>query len=119
MSDISRRHLFEAAGLALAASQITACKPEAKDTQALTLECNYIRKKMGGKNVKLRSFNGTVPGPMIKTKPGQMLKINVKNSLPPYDSKGWPGNHNIPHALDTTNLHLHGLDIAPHLFEPL
>ena len=48
-----------------------------------------------------------------------MLRITVKNSLPPYDSKGWPGNHNVPHALHSTNLHFHGLDIAPHLFEPL
>ena len=63
--------------------------------------------------MKLRAFNGTVPGPMIETRPGQLLRITVKNSLPPYDSTGWTGNHNVPHALDSTNLHLHGLDIAP------
>jgi len=122
MSNLSRRDLFAAAGVVLAAST-TACKREQQeqdpqDTQRLTLECNWLRKELGGKAVKLRAFNGVVPAPMIRTRPGQLLRITLKNSLPPYDSTGWPGNHNVPHALDTTNLHLHGLDIAPHLFEP-
>jgi suppressor of ftsI len=60
-----------------------------------------------------------VPGPMLKTKPGDTLRIRVQNSLPPYDSTGWNGDHNVPHDLSTTNLHLHGLDTIPHLFEPL
>src|SRR5205807_616394 len=29
------------------------------------------------------------------------------------------GSHNVPHMFDSTNLHLHGLDVLPHLFEPL
>ena len=121
MSIISRRELLAAAGVVLAATG-TACKreqQEERDTQSLTLECGWIRKEVAGKPVKLRAFNGTVPGPTIKTRPGQRLRITVKNSLTPYDSKGWPGNHNVPHALNSTNLHFHGLDIAPHLFEPL
>lgn len=117
MNTLSRRDLFAAAGFVLASSTI-ACKGDEPDTQSLTLECGWIDKTMGGKPVRLRAFNGTVPGPTIKTRPGQRLRITVKNSLPPFNSKGWPGNHNVPHALDTTNLHLHGLDIAPHLFEP-
>lgn len=122
MTDLSRRDLFVAAGMTLAASSI-ACKPTEStptntNVQSLTLECGWINKTLAGKAVKLRAFNGTVPGPMIKTAPGQNLRISIKNSLPRYDSTGWPGNHNVPHAIDSTNMHLHGLDIAPHLFEP-
>jgi len=122
MSSMSRRDLLAAAVLAAGATACTRVEPDGKrgdqDNQSLTLECGWIRKELGGKQVKLRAFNGTVPGPMIRTRPGQLLRITLKNSLPPYDSKGWPGNHNVPHALGATNLHMHGLDIAPHLFEP-
>jgi FtsP/CotA-like multicopper oxidase with cupredoxin domain len=115
---MSRRELLAAAGCVLAASATACERDDEPDTQSLTLECKWITKELAGKAVKLRAFNGTVPGPTIRTRPGQRLRITVQNSLPPYDSKGWPGNHNVPHALHTTNLHLHGLDIAPHLFDP-
>lgn len=121
---LSRRDLFVAAGLAVAAGSVGCRRAEPaegdaeRDVQSLTLECGWITKQLAGKSVKLRAFNGSVPGPFIKTRPGQRLRITVKNSLTPYESKGWPGNHNVPHALDSMNLHLHGLDVAPHLFEP-
>jgi FtsP/CotA-like multicopper oxidase with cupredoxin domain len=126
MTTMSRRDLLAAAGVAMAAGaagcrQAEPAGGEEKvdpNAQSLTLECGWITKELAGKSVKLRAFNGSVPGPFIKTRPGQRLRITVKNSLTPYDSTGWPGNHNVPHALDSTNLHLHGLDIAPHLFEP-
>lgn len=122
MITLSRRDLLVAAGMTVTASNIACRRTESiqpsTNTQALTLECKWITKELAGKTVKLRAFNGTVPGPMIRTTPGQHLRVLVKNSLPPYDSTGWPGDHNVPHAIDSTNLHLHGLDIAPHLFEP-
>ena len=125
MSTMSRRDLLAAAGV-VAAATAAACTREDEaarlpadlPSRSLRLECGWITKELGGRQVKLRAFNGTVPGPTITTRPGESLRITVKNSLPPYDSTGWPGNHNVPHALDATNLHLHGLDIAPHLFEP-
>jgi len=55
----------------------------------------------------------------MKIFPGQRLHINLKNSLPPYDSTGWSGDHNVPHHLGSTNLHVHGLNVIPHLFEPI
>jgi suppressor of ftsI len=89
------------------------------------LECKWITKTFEPNDpankvqARLRSFNGQVPGPMLKARPGDTVKIRVKNSLGHYDSTGWNGDHNVPHMLNTTNLHLHGLDIMPHLFEPL
>src|SRR5215813_12843127 len=69
--------------------------------------------------VKVRAYNDQIPGPLIETKAGRTLKIRVKNLLTPYNSKAWGGDMNVPHMLDHTNLHLHGLDVAPHIFEPL
>ena len=100
MSTLSRRDLLAAAGVVMSASAI-ACKRDEnqQDTQSLTLECARLTKELGGRQVKLRAFNGTVPGPMIRSRPGQLLRITLKNSLPSYDSTGWTGNHNVPHAL--------------------
>ena len=78
-----------------------------------------VTRTIDGIKVKLRAYNGQIPGPMIVTKAGVTLKIRVKNSLPPTSSAGWNGDMDIPHLFSHTNLHLHGLDIAPHLFEPL
>ncbi|HEU4688923.1 MAG TPA: multicopper oxidase domain-containing protein [Vicinamibacterales bacterium] len=121
MNTMSRRELLATAGVALAVST-TACRrqeqPSEPDTPSVTLECAEINKELAGRQVKLRAFNGTVPGPMLTCRPGQLLRVTVKNSLPRYNSTGWPGNHNVPHAIGSMNLHLHGLDIEPHLFEP-
>lgn len=85
----------------------------------LTLEVAWKIMTIDGLKVKVRAYNGQIPGPLITTTAGTTLKIRVKNLLTPYTSPGWTGDMNVPHKLDHTNLHLHGLDIAPHIFEPL
>jgi len=37
----------------------------------------------------------------------------------PYETTAWNHDHNVPHALNTTNLHLHGMDVISHLFDPV
>lgn len=85
----------------------------------LTLEVAWKIIAIDGIKAKVRAYNDQIPGPLISTTAGTTLKIRVKNSLPHYDSKQWGGNMNVPHKLDCTNLHLHGPNIAPHIFEPL
>jgi FtsP/CotA-like multicopper oxidase with cupredoxin domain len=85
----------------------------------LTLEAKWKIMTIDGLKVKVRAYNDQIPGPTITTKAGVTLNVRVKNSLTPYDSKDWGGDMNVPHMLGHTNLHLHGLDIAPHIFEPL
>jgi len=86
----------------------------------LTLDCAILTKEIEpGVTAKLRAYNGTIPGPLIVSKAGVTLKIRVTNSLPANQSEGWDGNMDVPHDFGNTNLHLHGLDIAPHIFEPL
>lgn len=91
----------------------------------VTLTASWIETEFDGVPVRLRSFNGTVPGPVITTRGGELLRVTVVNALDDYAAKSWTradtwnGEHNVPHELSSTNLHLHGLDVRPHLFEPL
>lgn len=86
----------------------------------ITLDCGVITKTIEpGVTAQLRAYNKQIPGPMIVTKAGVTLKVRVTNSLPANQSSGWDGNMDVPHDFGNTNLHLHGLDIAPHIFEPL
>lgn len=86
----------------------------------ITLDCAILKKEIEpGVTVMLRAYNKQIPGPLITSKAGVTLKIRVTNSLPANQSEGWDGNMDVPHDFGNTNLHLHGLDIAPHIFEPL
>ena len=129
MDRIKRRDVLKGGGAMLVGSllqdKVKAAQGKSSAGNYQTLECKWITKTFEPNDPKnkiqarLRSFNGQVPGPMLKARPGETMRIRVKNQLGPYDSTGWNGDHNVPHMLNTTNLHLHGLDIVPHLFEPL
>ena len=125
MASISRRSLLKAGSvLASAVPNLSkAAEPHESDNDGhggvLELDCRFIEKTIDGVKCKLRSYNGKVPGELIKVRGSDTLRIRVKNSLAPVDSGGWDGNHNVPHMFDSTNLHLHGLDVIPHLFEPI
>lgn len=85
-----------------------------------TLTCAFKSAQFEpGMPLRLRAYNDTIPGPVITTAPGHRLEITLANKLPHYDSRGWTGDHNVPHHLDMTNLHVHGMDVQPHLFAPL
>ncbi|MEK6410080.1 MAG: multicopper oxidase domain-containing protein [Acidobacteriota bacterium] len=120
MNRIKRRDVLKAGGAVLGGALLQSkTRAQNRPRDYRILDCKWIEKVIDGNRVRMRTYSGEVPGPLIKTRPGETLRIRVKNSLPPYDSTGWNGDHNVPHQLNTTNLHLHGLDIQPHLFEPL
>lgn len=98
-----------------AASQAAGGAPE----RLYELTAQWIETELDGTPVRLRSYNGQVPGPLLELRPGELLRVTVRNQLTPYDSSQWNGDHNVPHMLDTTNLHLHGMEIVPHLFQPV
>ena len=76
---------------------------------------------LDGHRVRLRAYNGQIPGPTMTVVPGQTLRIRLKNSLPPYDSSKWGGDHNVPHGLDAEGHRSSRawLGALPHIFEPL
>lgn len=127
MGPLSRRKIVmgsAAAALAGAGAPLAAASAQTAQTNATgeVFELTTRFKSVvfeGNVAVRLRAYNDQVPGPLLTVNPGTTLRIRVRNRLPPYDSTGWPGNHNVPHALDTTNLHVHGLNVIPHLFEPI
>lgn len=47
----------------------------------------------------LRAYNGTIPGPVLITEPGDTLKIQLEN--------------NLTHPKQPTNFHSHGLHVSP------
>lgn len=126
MTEISRREIVAGtAALALTtaspsalAQQAAKAAPVPKQTD-IQLECAFKDMTIDGTKVRLRAYNDQIPGPLMKIFPGQRVRVTLKNSLPPYDSSAWPGDHNVPHRLGSTNLHVHGLNVIPHLFEPI
>lgn len=127
MDKLTRRQIVTgSAALALGATMQpptrSAAQPSgasAADGEWIELECAMKEMMLDGHRVRLRAYNDQIPGPTITVTPGQTLRIRLKNALPPYDSSAWGGDHNVPHGLDETNLHLHGMDVIPHLFEPV
>lgn len=126
MTEISRREIVAGtAALALTtaspaalAQQAAKAAPAPKQTD-IQLECAFKDMTIDGTKVRLRAYNDQIPGPLMKIFPGQRVRVTLKNSLPPYDSSAWSGDHNVPHRLGSTNLHVHGLNVIPHLFEPI
>ncbi|HYI01826.1 multicopper oxidase family protein [Hyalangium sp.] len=63
--------------------------------------------------VKLRSYNGKLHGPLIEASAGDTLNITLHNRLPPEPVPGHEHTVTEPHGFNTTNLHLHGLHVSP------
>lgn len=123
---ITRRSFLATGGAALAAAGVLRAHERHDNPvrysgprQSFELVPRWIEKEMDGERVRLRGYNGQVPGPLLEIHRGEVLHVLARNELTPYDSSGWTGDHNVPHMLDTTNLHLHGLEIVPHLFQPV
>lgn len=126
MPPLPRRDFLSAWGGAVAGAALlgtSSCSRDspaaAQATRGIDLECRWLDTTLDGTRVRLRSYNGQVPGPLMELRPGDSVRVHVRNSLTPYDSTGWTGDHNVPHRINSTNLHLHGLDITPHLFDPV
>lgn len=77
---------------------------------------NIIPNPATGQNdkVRLRSYNGELVGPTMRVRPGQLLRILLKNNLPA-DDPSCKSNQDtdIPHCYNSTNLHTHGWHVSP------
>lgn len=78
-----------------------------------TLEVTYAPvRQLAGCPVHLRSYNGQPVGPTLRVKPGDTIRILLKNRLPA-NSLHQSSDMNTPHDFNTTNLHTHGLHVSP------
>ncbi|MDR3525832.1 MAG: multicopper oxidase domain-containing protein [Rhizomicrobium sp.] len=86
-----------------------------------TLDIRYTNPAttmIGECHLKLRSYGGTLVGPTLRVKPGDVMKIVVKNSLPPVPCKPEESMAMGHMAMSSdvynwTNLHTHGLHLSP------
>jgi FtsP/CotA-like multicopper oxidase with cupredoxin domain len=77
-----------------------------------SLRCDYAYRDIGGKRLYLRSYEGRSPGPTLRMKPGETLKIRLINDLPP-NRDMLPSNASHPHQFNNTNFHFHGAHCSP------
>ena len=131
MSTLSRRELLigGAAGAAtLATVSAVGCRGGGVNVlpgmpPAYNLPVVYANHVLGGKTLRTRTYNGTIPGPTLYASPGQPFTVTVNNQLPPDPPAPSPSPGidpmNNPHLFNTTNLHVHGLQVVPHLFDPV
>lgn len=66
-----------------------------------------------GRKVEARTYNGRTPGDLWRVKPGETMKIHLNNQLPPNPDQDLPDQGNYPQRANTTNLHVHGLNVTP------
>lgn len=93
-------------------------------TATTKLVVKYAQNQLGDRTAFVRTYNGRLVGPTLRTRPGSTLWIDLVNQLPedPGDPMGAHGAHghgagdhdvNIPHGFNVTNLHTHGLHVSP------
>ncbi len=62
----------------------------------LVLEAAPARVRIGAREANVQAFNGSLPGPTLRVRPGDTLRVAMTNRL------------EAP-----TNLHVHGLHVSP------
>lgn len=63
---------------------------------------------LNGASASLLTYNGSYPGPTIRAKVGELLKVKLVNSL-----YGFTGTNMLGHERSITNQHTHGLHVSP------
>lgn len=93
------------------------------DTTVTTKFTKRSRVKLGGCGLKVRSYNGNLFGSTLRVKPGDKLKLKLRNRLPKQSpaeieeqfeqqaSKAHIVHTPVPY--NTTNVHYHGLHVSP------
>ncbi|MFE5588215.1 multicopper oxidase family protein [Kitasatospora sp. NPDC056531] len=77
-----------------------------------TLDVRFTELSVPGYgSVTTRTYNGAIPGPTLRLRGGDTLRLTQVNGLPP--NQPYNGDHNRPHHLNSFNLHTHGLHVSP------
>ncbi len=88
-----------AGGGTLRPSQATA-QPAGNRVRAIHLEAREVTWELApGKRIKAMAYNGQVPGPEIRLKEGERVRIVLKNALPEPTTIHWHGV-DVPNPMD-------------------
>ena len=77
-----------------------------------TLRVAYAWRQIGGIRLYVRCYEGGSPGPTLRMKPGETLRIKLTNDLPPNRDQ-LPADISRPHQFNNTNFHFHGAHASP------
>jgi FtsP/CotA-like multicopper oxidase with cupredoxin domain len=77
-----------------------------------TLRARYTYTEIGGFRLHMRTYEGTIPGPTLRCRAGDVLRIRLVNDLPP-NRDVMPLRSHHPHNFNTTNFHFHGAHVSP------
>jgi FtsP/CotA-like multicopper oxidase with cupredoxin domain len=77
------------------------------------LRVQFSHHYIGDDLVYLRTYEGSMVGPTLRVRPGDMMKVRVLNCLPADLMSGHMPDMNRPHGINVTNLHVHGLHVSP------
>ena len=72
-----------------------------------------IHDHRGARIQRTRCYNGSIPGPTLRLRAGDELRIKLANQLPDIGEHCGKEQVNKPHCFNTTNLHTHGLHVSP------
>jgi FtsP/CotA-like multicopper oxidase with cupredoxin domain len=72
------------------------------------LEVREAQVNVNGNLATLLTYNGQFPGPAIRARRGETLRVQLRNALPYTAAKNILG-----HTKNITNLHTHGLHVSP------
>ena len=122
---MSRRQFLKAAGASLA---VMSCVSNG-DSDELTLvqsadvrrssegvlrtdlRVRFASNQIGGRQVFTRTYEGTIPGPILRVRPGDTVQLRLFNDLP-HEEEMEVTDVNMPHGFNVTNLHYHGFHVS-------
>lgn len=78
------------------------------------LHVRFARNQVGSRQVFTRTYEGTIPGPILRARAGDTVQMRLFNDLPHVD-EAHVDDINMPHGFNVTNLHYHGFHVTPRL----
>lgn len=98
---LDRRTFLKAAAAAAAAPLLPACATPAGAAKSTTLSAGVGRQALadGRPPIEVWGYDGAVPGPILKFRQGERVRIVAKNALPEETTVHWHGIR-VPNAMD-------------------
>jgi len=77
----------------------------------VTLNVVQASNTVGKQRFNVATYNGNIPGPTLRARPGDRLEVLLTNQLSP--NTDGVTDENLPHHPNTTNFHTHGMHVSP------